>query len=163
MLRIAADSAVLTAQIMIVVAASGIFAWLLTISQVPQTVSAAIGGSSPFMVLILINLVLLVAGMFLDPNSAQLILIPILYPISVAIGVDPVHFGMIVTTNLAIGMFTPPFGLNLFVAMGLFKVPFRECVLSVLPFLWLSLIALVLVTWVPWISLVVPRLAGYAG
>ena len=78
------------------------------------------------MLLLLVNIILLIAGMFIDPNSAQVILIPLLFPVARAAGVDPVHFGIIVTLNLAIGMYTPPFGLNLFVSGGLFQASYRE-------------------------------------
>lgn len=164
-LRVAGESAVLTAQIMIIVAASGIFAWLLTVSQFQETISSIVSAAlaTPMLVLIMINLALLVAGMFIDPNSAQVILVPLLFPIAIAIGIDPIHFGMIVTANLAIGMFTPPFGLNLFVASNLFQVPIRDCVMASLPFILLSLVAVVLISWFPSISLFIPRLAGYSG
>ena len=161
---VAVESALLTAQIMVIIAASGIFSWLLTISQAQQGLNAFLNAHqlSPVVLLLLINLVLLVAGMFIDPNSAQVILIPLLFPIARAAGVDPVHLGIIVTLNLAIGMYTPPFGLNLFISQGLFQTSYRELVPAVMPFIFVSLIALALVTWIPAISLFVPKLV-YGG
>jgi C4-dicarboxylate transporter DctM subunit len=115
-------------------------------------------GADPVMVLVLLNLVLLLAGMVIDPNSAQIILIPLLFPIAQAAGIDPVHLGIIVTVNLAIGMYTPPFGLNLFIASGVFQAPYRELVPAVLPFIAVSIVALALITYIPSISLLIPHL-----
>jgi C4-dicarboxylate transporter DctM subunit len=164
LMQVAVSSAVLTAEIMIIIAASGIFSWLLTISQAQLALNQFFTTSAlhPVVVLLLINLVLLIAGMFIDPNSAQVILIPLLFPIAQAIGVDPVHLGIIVTLNLAIGMYTPPFGLNLFVSSGVFQASYRELVAAVTPFIAISLVGLALITWIPSISLVIPRLV-YGG
>lgn len=164
LMQAAVSSSVLTAEIMIIIAASGIFSWLLTISQAQVALNQFFTTSAlhPVVVLLLINLVLLVAGMFIDPNSAQVILIPLLFPIAQAIGVDPVHLGIIVTINLAIGMYTPPFGLNLFVSGGVFQASYRELVVAVMPFIAVSLVGLALITWIPSISLLIPRLV-YGG
>ena len=164
LIQVAVDSAVLTAEIMVIIAASGIFAWLLTISQAQLALNQLLTTYAlhPVVVLLLINLVLLVAGMFIDPNSAQVILIPLLFPIAQAVGVDPVHLGIIVTLNLAIGMYTPPFGLNLFVSGGLFQASYRELVVAVMPFIAVSVVALALITYIPSISLLIPQLV-YGG
>jgi C4-dicarboxylate transporter, DctM subunit len=164
LMQAAVDSAVLTAEIMVIIAASGIFAWLLTISQAQSALSHffATHALHPAMLLLVINLILLVAGMFIDPNSAQVILIPLLFPLAQTAGVDPVHLGIIVTLNLAIGMYTPPFGLNLFVSGGLFQASYRELVTAVMPFIAVSLVALGLITYMPAISLFIPRLV-YGG
>jgi C4-dicarboxylate transporter DctM subunit len=164
LMKVAVNSAVLTAEIMIIIAASGIFSWLLTISQAQLGLSQffATYASHPVVVLLLINVVLLIAGMFIDPNSAQVILIPLLFPIALAVGVDPVHLGIIVTLNLAIGMYTPPFGLNIFVSGGVFQASYRELVAAVMPFIAVSIVALALITYIPSISLLIPRLV-YGG
>jgi C4-dicarboxylate transporter, DctM subunit len=164
LMKVAVDSAVLTAEIMIIIAASGIFSWLLTISQAQLGLSQffATYASHPVVVLLLINVVLLIAGMFIDPNSAQVILIPLLFPIALAAGVDPVHLGIIVTLNLAIGMYTPPFGLNIFVSGGVFQASYRELVAAVMPFIAVSIVALALITYIPSISLLIPQLV-YGG
>ncbi|MGQ0650820.1 MAG: TRAP transporter large permease [Betaproteobacteria bacterium] len=153
--ELAVSSAFITAQIMIIVAASGVFSWLLTISGVPQAIVGFIARQeiSPAMLLLAINVFLLVVGCFIDPGSAVLVLTPLLVPIVKHAGVDLVHFGIIVTVNLAIGMFTPPFGLNLFVSQGLFNVPIGRIVRGLLPFLVCQLAALLLITYVPWLSL----------
>jgi C4-dicarboxylate transporter, DctM subunit len=164
LIQIAVDSAVLTAEIMIIIAASGIFAWLLTVGQAQSALTQffATHTLEPWVLLLVINIILLIAGMFIDPNSAQVILIPLLFPLSQAAGVDPVHLGIIVTLNLAIGMYTPPFGLNLFVSGGIFQATYRELVVAVMPFIAVSLVALGLITWIPAISLFVPKLV-YGG
>jgi C4-dicarboxylate transporter DctM subunit len=90
------------------------------------------------------------------------ILIPLLFPIALAAGVDPVHLGIIVTLNLAIGMYTPPFGLNIFVSGGVFQASYRELVAAVMPFIAVSIVALALITYIPSISLLIPRLV-YGG
>ena len=153
--ELAMSSAFITAQIMIIVAASGVFSWLLTISGVPQAIVGFIARQeiSPAMLLLAINIFLLVVGCFIDPGSAVLVLTPLLAPIVKHAGIDLVHFGIIVTVNLAIGMFTPPFGLNLFVSQGLFNVPIGRIVQGLMPFLICQLAALLLITYVPWLSL----------
>jgi C4-dicarboxylate transporter, DctM subunit len=159
-LTIAAESAVLTAQILIIVAASGVFSWLLTVLGVPQAVTGAIRamnlGAVP--VLFVITVFLQLVGMLLDPASAILVLTPLLFPIVTAVGVDPIHFGIIFTVNMAIGMFTPPFGLNIFVSQALFGLPIKRIFPGLVPFIIFDLIALLVITYVPELSLWLPRL-----
>ena len=158
--EISIGSAFLTAQIMIIVAASGIFSWLLTISGVPQASVKLIEGLqlSPTTLLLLINLFLLLVGCLIDPTSATLVLTPLLMPMIKSAGIDPIHFGIILTVNLSIGMFTPPFGLNIFVSQALFKVPVREIVAGIVPFLAIQTTALAVITYVPALSLYLGRL-----
>ena len=155
LLELTVSSAFLTAQIMIIVAASGVFAWLLTISGVPQAIVKFMAEQqvSPAVLLLAINVFLLIVGCFIDPSSAVLVLTPLLVPIVKHAGIDLIHFGIIVTVNLAIGMFTPPFGLNLFVSQGLFNVPIGRIVQGLMPFLAIQLAALLAITYVPWLSL----------
>jgi len=103
--------------------------------------------------LLVFNLILLVIGSFLEPPAAILILTPLFLPVVTAFGVDPIHFGIIMTVNLSIGLYTPPFGLNLFAAQTLFNVPLAVIYRGVLPFLAINLLALVLITYIPAISL----------
>ncbi len=149
------SSAYLTAQIMVIVAASGAFSWMLTISGVPQAIVLFIQDLqvSPAMLLFAINILLLIVGCLLDPSSAVLVLTPLLVPIVKLAGIDLVHFGIIVTVNLSIGMFTPPFGLNIFVSQSLFKAPMLRIVQGVVPFLLIQLAVLIIITHVPWFSL----------
>jgi len=159
-LTIASESAVLTAQILIIVAASGVFSWLLTVLGVPQAVTGAIRamnlGAAP--VLLVITLFLQIVGMLLDPASAILVLTPLLFPIVTAVGVDPIHFGIIFTVNMALGMFTPPFGLNIFVSQALFGLPIKRIFPGLVPFIIFDLAALLVITYVPELSLWLPRL-----
>lgn len=156
LLRIAASSMVLTAQIMVIVAAAAVFAWMLTTSGAPTRLVAWIDGLdlARWQVLLAINILLLVAGCFIDPTSAILVLTPLLMPIIAHAGVDPIHFGIVMTVNLAIGMFTPPFGLNLFVMQSLFQVPAGDLYRGVLPFIAVQVAALGLITYIPAISLI---------
>jgi C4-dicarboxylate transporter DctM subunit len=112
----------------------------------------------PWMVLMAINILLLIVGMFLDTASSILVLTPLLAPVAKAIGVDPVHFGVIVVMNLSIGTFTPPFGINLFVGQAVFRLPMSVMYPAVVPFIIASVIALLLVTYIPQLSLVTLRL-----
>ena len=113
---------------------------------------------SAWTILLVLNVVFLVVGCFIDPLSAILVLTPLLMPLVKAAGIDPVHFGIVITTNLAIGMFHPPFGLNIFVTQSLFRFPLATIYRGIVPFLWLYLVALALITYVPWLSLALVRL-----
>jgi len=155
--RICMSSAQLTAQILVIVAAAGLYSWLLTTSGLPQLVIATIKGWNLGAVetLLVFNLLLLVVGSFLEPPAAILILTPLFLPVVMSFGVDPIHFGIIMTVNLSIGLYTPPFGLNLFATHSLFHAPLGVIYRGVLPFLAINLIALMVITYVPQISLVV--------
>jgi len=110
--------------------------------------------------LVMVNLLLLVAGNFMEPSSIILILAPILFPVAVALGIDPVHFGIVITVNMEIGMITPPVGLNLFVASGITRAGMSEMTVAVLPWLYAMLVFLIFITYVPEISLWLPRTLG---
>jgi C4-dicarboxylate transporter, DctM subunit len=152
---ITVDSAALSAQVLIIVSAAGAFAWLITTSGYPQQLVAFVGSLKlePWMLLLTINVILLFVGSVLEPPAAILLLTPLITPIVYAAGIDPIHFGIIVTVNLAIGMFTPPFGLNLFAANALFKTPLPELYRGVMPFFFIYLAMLMLITYVPAITL----------
>ncbi len=155
-LESAGEAALLTAQILIIVAAAGVFSWLLTVQGVPQALVQAIIGlelSAPLF-LFLVNLLLLGIGCLLDPTSAILVLTPLLLPLVLHMGIDPIHFGIIMTVNLSIGMFTPPFGLNLFVAQSTLSPDLAAIYRGILPFLAIQLICLAAITYLPAISLV---------
>jgi C4-dicarboxylate transporter DctM subunit len=153
--RITLDCSVLVAQIMIVVAAAGAYSWLVTTSGVPTRLIAAIDAQAMpvWLLLLVINIVLLLVGSVLEPPAAILLLTPLLAPIAQQAGLDPIHFGLVVTMNLAIGMFLPPFGLNLFASHALFGTPLPQLYRGVLPLLALYLAILVLITYVPAITL----------
>jgi C4-dicarboxylate transporter, DctM subunit len=144
-----------TAQILIIVACAGVFAWLLTINQVPTAIVAWIDSLNipVWTLLLIINLVLLLVGCFLDGISAILLLSPLLVPIIKAAGINPVHFGIIMTVNLAIGLFHPPFGINIFVAQSVLGIKLEPIYRGIIPFVGVYLVALALITYFPRISL----------
>lgn len=141
--------------ILFILAASTAFSRVLTLMQVPQTVSEFISSNfhSPVVILLIINLFLLFVGMVMDTTPAILILTPILLPIVTEIGVDPVHFGVIMVVNLAIGFVTPPIGVNLFVASSLTDVPVMTIAKKTIPMIGYFLVALLLITFIPALSL----------
>ena len=154
--RILLASSYLISQILLIVTSAGIYSWLLTTSGIPQQVVEAINAlhMSKWELLLCLNVGLLLAGSFLEPPAAILILTPLLLPIVRGVGVNPIHFGIIVAVNLSLGMYTPPFGLNLFSSQAIFNAPLSRIYLGVLPFLLLNFIALMIITYVPAISMV---------
>jgi C4-dicarboxylate transporter, DctM subunit len=160
--KVTIESVYLTAQVLIIVGAATLFSRLLTIAGVPQSMVEWIQGLGleSWMVLLIINLFLLAVGCVLDPASAILVLAPILKPVIVAAGIDPIHFGIIMTVNVSIGMFTPPFGLNIFVTQALFRVPLSSLYPGLVPFIIINLIALGVISYWPDLSLVLVRLLG---
>jgi C4-dicarboxylate transporter DctM subunit len=157
--EIAARSMQVTAQVFVIVAVAGVYAWLLTTGGVAQSAVSFVAGLPvpAWAVLVIINLFLLFIGCFIDTASAMLVLTPLLVPIARTIGVDPIHFGVIVVMNLSIGTFTPPFGLNIFVFQALFKTPSTVLYPGLVPFIVLAIAALMLVTYIPALSLWIPR------
>jgi len=153
--NIAGASALLTAQILLIVAAAGVYSWVLTTSGIPARIVDAITAlhAGPVLTLLLMNIIFLLIGSFLEPPAAILILVPLCLPVAKAVGVDPIHFGVIVAVNLSIGMYTPPFGLNIFAANMIFKRPITEIYRGLLPFLVINIFALMIITYVPSISM----------
>jgi C4-dicarboxylate transporter DctM subunit len=153
--NISIESAALSAQVLIIVSAAGAFGWLITTSGYPTQLIGLVQSLhlETWMLLLVINIILLFVGSVLEPPAAILLLTPLLTPIVYAAGVDPIHFGIIVTVNLAIGLFMPPFGLNLFAANALFRTPLPQLYRGVLPFIGVYLIMLALITYVPAITL----------
>ncbi len=146
----------LIAQIMLVITAAGVYASLLTTSGIPQQiVQQIIAWHMPvWATLLSLNIVLLAMGSFLEPPAAILILTPLLLPIVQSVGVHPIHFGIIMAVNLSIGMYLPPFGLNLFASQAVFEKPIGTIYRGVWPFVILNFIALMLITYVPAISMI---------
>ena len=118
---------------------------------------------SPFMFLLAANILLLILGCFLEGTTILLVIVPVLLPTAQALGIDPVHFGVVVVVNIMIGLVTPPYGLLLFMMVKIAEVPLKDLVREVLPFLWVMIGALALMTFVPQIVLFLPRLLGYKG
>jgi len=152
----AKKSVVMTSMIMFVIATTDIFNWYLTIQQIPVQMAQMILllSDNPITILLLINVLLLIVGMVLNPSAAVMVLTPLLLPVVRNIGVNPIHFGVIMIVNLGIGFLTPPAGLNLFVAAGISKLSMTEVVKGCLPFVAIMIIALMVITYVPWLSLV---------
>jgi C4-dicarboxylate transporter, DctM subunit len=154
--KILVDSAFLISQILLIVTSAGIYSWLLTTSGIPQNIVASINAMhmAKWELLLILNIGLLIAGSFLEPPAAILILTPLLLPIVRGVGVNAIHFGIIVAVNLSLGMYTPPFGLNLFSSQAIFNAPLSRIYLGVLPFLLLNFGALLIITYIPEISMV---------
>ncbi|MGO4852796.1 TRAP transporter large permease [Phaeovulum sp. W22_SRMD_FR3] len=144
-----------SAQIMVVIACAGVFSWLITVNQISSQLVDWVQQMAlqPWVLLLAINVLLLIVGCLIDPLSAILLLTPLLLPMITALGVDPVHFGIIVTVNLAIGLFTPPFGINIFVMQSMSGVGLSTIYRGIVPFLLIYLMALMLITYIPAISL----------
>jgi len=154
------ESAKTTVMLMFIVANALLFAHVLTTERIPQMIAEQIMsvGMSPWMFLLVVNLILLVAGNFMEPTGIILILAPILFPIATKLGIDPIHLGVIMVVNMEIGMVTPPVGLNLFVTSGVTGMNLVEVTKAALPWLMVLLVFLVIVTYVPIISLGLPDL-----
>jgi C4-dicarboxylate transporter, DctM subunit len=154
--RIIQSSVFLIAQILMIVTAAGLYSWLLTTSGMPQQIVAEIHALQlpTWALLLSINVVLLIMGSFLEPPAAILILTPLMLPLVQSVGVDPIHFGIIMAVNLSIGMYTPPFGLNLFATQAVFQTPLGNIYRGVLPFLAINFATLMVITYVPSISMV---------
>ena len=153
-------AAVSTAIIFILLAIGGILAYVITLARLPDLLLALLNdiGANWVVFLMMLNVVFLIAGMFIDPNSALIILVPPLFPVAVELGIDPIHFGMIVTLNITIGMITPPFGLDLFVASSTLRKPVLTIVQGVWPFVGVNIVVLLLVSYIPSLSTFLPML-----
>ncbi len=153
-------AAISTAIIFILLAMGGLLSYFITLAQVPAAITGFLEAiqAGPIVFLLIVNISFLIAGMFIDPNSALLILVPPLYPVAMALGIDPVHFGMIVTLNISIGMITPPFGLDIFVASSTLSKPVLTIISGLWPFIIANLIVLAIITYVPDISTFLPNL-----
>lgn len=160
---ILARSALLSASVLIIIGLSAAFAWILTIEGIPQQMAEWLVSMNltPWMFLIIVNIFLLLFGIFIEPLPGVMVLAPILAPVAVKLGVDPVHFAMIVIYNLTLGMITPPVGGLLFVTCNVSKVPMSALVRELVPFLWAHGAVLVLLTFVPVLSTWLPHVLGF--
>lgn len=156
-------SALLSASVLIIIGLSASFAWVLTIEGIPQQMAEWLIGMnlSPWMFLIIVNVFLLLFGIFIEPLPGVMVLAPILAPVALKLGVDPVHFAMIVIFNLTLGMITPPVGGLLFVTCNVSKVPMSALVRELVPFLWAHGAVLMILTFVPALSTWLPRVMGF--
>lgn len=158
-------SARVTISIGMLIAAAMVFNYVITVENIPKTLALMLKGYelSPFTFLLLANLILLVLGCFLEGTTILLIIVPVLLPTAQALGVDPVHFGVVAVVNIMIGLVTPPYGLLLFMMVKIAEVPLKDLVREVMPFLAVMIGALALITFIPGLVLFLPRLMGYQG
>ncbi len=164
--RVLLDSANLSAMILYIITNAVLFSFLLTSEQIPQSLATWINdmGLQPWMFLVVVNILLLIAGNFMEPSSILLITAPILFPVAMKLGIDPIHLGIIMTVNMEIGMITPPVGLNLYVASGISGMGLTETTKACAPWILVMIAFLLLITYVPIISLWLPNLLmGAAG
>lgn len=163
LVRVFASSMLLSAVILFIMAAANVVNWLLTTDQVPQRFAALILGqvADPTLFLLLVNVLLLVVGCLIEGLAAMVVLVPILAPIAAQLGIDPVHFGLVVVLNLMIGLVTPPMGLCLFVADGIARVGLPAIMRQIWPLLVAELAVLLAVTFVPGLAVWLPRSLGY--
>jgi tripartite ATP-independent transporter DctM subunit len=156
------DTIETTASVLFIVTAASIFAWLLTVSQAAQILTDAILGitQNKWVFLLLANILILVVGCFIDTIAAITILVPILLPIVLKLGIDPIHFGLIMTLNLMIGLLHPPLGMVLFVLARVAKLSVERTTMAILPWLVPLLLALVAITYIPELTLWLPKYMG---
>ncbi len=161
--EILSRSALLSASVLIIIGLSASFAWVLTIEGIPQQLAEWLVSMNltPWMFLILVNIFLLLFGIFIEPLPGVMVLVPILAPVALKLGIDPVHFAMIVIVNLTLGMITPPVGGLLFVTCNVSKVPMSALVKELVPFLWAHGVVLMLLTFVPAFSTWLPSVWGF--
>jgi C4-dicarboxylate transporter DctM subunit len=158
--KILIDSIVTTSIIMLVIANSAIFGWILANQQVPQAVAQVFlsVSNNKWVILLLINIFLLFVGTFMETTASLIILTPILLPLAVKIGIDPIHFGVVMVLNLVIGLITPPLGVCLFIACSIAKITLEQIAKAILPFLIAVIAVLFIVTYIPELSLWIPRM-----
>ena len=149
-----------TVNVMFIIGAANVFAWILTVEQVPQNMSLWMTDhiDDKIVALLFINLILLIVGTFMETAAAISILVPILMPIALSYGIDPIHFGIMCILNLMLGLLTPPIGMVLYVLSSVSKVPFEKIVRAVLPYLGVLLIVLLMITFLPGLVTFLPNL-----
>ena len=154
------DCAKSTGQVLIVVSCASLFTWVITVAQVPQTVSALLSStvSNKYVLFMIINVILLIAGTFIDTTSALVIFTPLFLPLVKAMGIDLIHFGLVMAVNLTIGMCTPPLGVCLFVSGSIAKVSLKDQMRDLLPMLAVLLIVLLVITYIPQTVTFLPNL-----
>jgi tripartite ATP-independent transporter DctM subunit len=158
-------SARITISIGILIAAAMVFNYVITVENIPKTLAVMMQGYelSPFTFLLLANVIMLILGCFLEGTTILLIIVPVLLPTANALGIDPVHFGVVAVVNIMIGLVTPPYGLLLFMMVKIAEVSLKDLVREVMPFLGAMIVALMLITYIPSLVLFLPRLLGYQG
>ena len=149
------EAAKMTSMLLFIIACAMIFAHVLTEERIPQELAQSVLSSEPqpWMFLLMVNIILWFAGDFMEPSAILLILAPLFHPIATSLDIDPIHLGIVMTTNMEVGMITPPVGLNLYVAAGLSGMSLGEVTRAALPWMGVLILALLVITYVPWLSL----------
>lgn len=160
--KVLLESGKLTIMLMFIIANAMLFAHVLTTEQIPQTITAWVVdlGLQPWQFLLVVNIVLLIAGAFMEPSAIILILAPILFPIAMQLGIDPIHLGIIMVVNMEIGSITPPVGLNLFVTSAVTGMPLTSVIKAALPWLMMLISFLMVITYIPAVSMALPNMLG---
>lgn len=160
MFGVSLESAKTTAMIMFIIANAMLFAHFLTIENIPQGITEALVAANvdKYMFLIMVNILLIIAGSFMEPSAIIMIMVPLLLPVAMALGIDPIHFGIVVTINMELGMVSPPVGLNLFVTSGLTGMSIKDVIVAAFPWTMTIFAGLMLVTYIPEIALWLPNL-----
>lgn len=163
LIEVLGSSVLTTAVLLLIIGTANAFAWLLAAEQIPNQLADLIQSitSNRFVILLLLNILLLFVGMFMEGGAAIIILAPTLLNVATQVGIEPLHFGMIMVLNMAVGLLTPPLGVCLFVICGVTKLDLAYVIRSVMPFIGVELAVLMLVTYVPDFCLAIPRLLGY--
>ncbi|MEG1116578.1 MAG: TRAP transporter large permease subunit, partial [Janthinobacterium sp.] len=158
--KVLLDSAAMSAMLLYIITNAVLFSFLMTSENIPQAMAEWITGKGLGVIsfLLVVNVLLLLAGNVMEPSSIVLIMAPILFPVAMKLGIDPVHFGILIVVNMEVGMCHPPVGLNLYVASGITKMGISELTVAVMPWLLTMLAFLGLITYVPQISLWLPNL-----
>ena len=153
------DAGKLTVTLLFIIANALILKHVLTDEQIPQTIAASMldAGLGPITFLLMVNIILLIGGQFMEPSGLIIIVAPLVFPIAMSLGIDPIHLGIIMVVNMEIGMITPPVGLNLFVTSGVAGMPVMGVVRAALPWLCIMFLVLILVTYVPFLSTFLPN------
>lgn len=153
------NCALTSSVVLIIIANAGLFGWILTSDGVPQAVATWFGGvsSNPIIFLLIINLLLFIVGMFFDSGAAILILAPILVPVAISYGIDPVHFGIVMIVNLAMGMITPPFGVNLFMVSQVANISIEKLLKYTVLFVLVMIANILILSYIPSISMWLPQ------
>ncbi len=154
LLEVAESSAITVVVVFILLAMGSMLSFFITLAQIPDIITQWFTAMNVdwIMFFLIVNVILLIAGMFIDPNSILLVLVPTFFPVAMALGIDPVHFGIVVCLNICIGMITPPFGLDLFVASSTLRKPVERIIAGIWPFILTNIVVLIIITYVPQIS-----------
>jgi len=157
------QSGVTTSILLLVIGTANVLAWVLSAEQVPQKIAQGLLAitTNPYLIMLLINLFLLVVGMFMEGGAAIIILAPVLSQVATSVGIHPLHFGFVVVLNIVIGLLTPPLGVCLFVVCSLSRIPIERLVKAIMPFLLVEIAILFLVSYFPMVALLIPRWLGY--